>query len=88
MSFCILSKALPACFDWIESIFDNVESIRDSIGEFDSSEEDAVEVEEVQPISFCMAVVCCLNSAACCGVSCPLPSFASTWFRNNRPVLI
>src|SRR5688572_9921013 len=86
MSFCILSKALSVCFDCIESIFDNVESIRDSIGEFDSTEEDeegdAVEVEELQPISFCRAVACCLSSAACSGVSCPLPSFASTWFKN------
>lgn len=84
MSFCILSKALPVCFDWIESIFANVESTRDSIGEFDSTEEDEegdaveVEVEEVQPISFCMAVACCLNSAACCDVSCPLFSFSFT----------
>ncbi len=44
--------------------------------------EEEDEVDNVHPIYFCMTVACCLNSAACCEVNCPLLSFTFTWSKN------
>ena len=55
-----------------------------SIGEFDCElSVEAVEaVVEEQPICLCIAVACCLNSAACDNVNCPLLRFSFTWSKN------
>jgi hypothetical protein len=45
-----------------------------------------IAVEE-HPKLLSMAVACCLKSAACYDVSCPLPSFAFTWCEKAFNVL-